>query len=45
MELLQQGVRISIHGSGDHSGDLWTGSESAATYFAVEARFNAIEQW
>jgi hypothetical protein len=43
MELLRQGLRISIHGSGDHSGDLWTGSKSAATCFAVEARLSAIE--
>ena len=43
MELLRQGLRISIHGSGDHSGDLWTGSKSAATCFAVDARFSAME--
>ena len=45
MELLRQGLRISIHGSGDHSGDLWTGSKSTATCFAVRARFSVNEQW
>jgi hypothetical protein len=30
MELLRQGLRMNIYGSGDHSGDIWAVSKSAA---------------
>jgi hypothetical protein len=30
MELLRQGLRMTIYGSGDHSGDIWAVRNNAA---------------
>ena len=45
MELLRQSLRISFHGSGDHSGDLWARNINAPNGFAGAARRTLAEQW
>ncbi len=39
MELSAQSLRISLHGSGDHSGDIWEGFKSSTHRVASPARF------
>lgn len=45
MELLWQGLRMSIYGNGDHSGGIRAGLKNAVGRFAGAACFNIAGQW
>jgi hypothetical protein len=45
MELLQQGLRMNLYGSGDHSGGIWAGGKNAAGSLDGTAWVSTAEQW
>jgi hypothetical protein len=45
MEPLWDSLRISIHGNGDHSGDIWAGRKSATHSLSGSARTAGTKQW